>query len=439
MRNSPPESVRFTFFDRPRGATLLPLPSRKMRAAGIVVGIFFSIFAAIGVIQFVSLSGDRVKTVFDLSTFLFRGFWLLGWSFAVLFLGAVTMLLLFFGESARIEGEHLYIVARIGLLKIRSAYPLSRISDVRVEPPGIRPADIVHLRFNYCESSCNLGDSMTRVRACQLQKLLSGAVAGRTAIGEEGAVKKPEFCTIQIGPFAWQLRDKGLSAPPTPVIACSPPAKDHEAPRTQAPVSSLALICANLAPLAGVLFLGWDVGDLMVLFWCQNAVIGFYNVLKLAVVGKLAALLEIPVFIAHFGAFMSAHFLFVYYMFIGGHFTTHEPAVREALLTLFIPLWPAILMMFISHGISFAVNFIGRREYTRRKVADLMNEPYKRVLILHITIVFGGWIVMLLKSPLPALCLLLLLKTYIDLWAHRKERLRCASQPGPTTETPLRR
>lgn len=384
--------------------------------------IMFSIFAVIGIIQFISLCGDRVKTVFDLSTFLFRGFWVLGWSFGVLFFGAITMLLLFFGESARIEGDYLYIVPRIGFLKIRSAYLLSKISDVRVEPPGHRPGDVVHLRYNYCGSSCNLGDAMTRVRACQLQKLLSAAVVGRTAGGKEEPGQAPDFCIIQFGPFTWQPRNS-LSRPPSPVNSNIIPVKDHEASRPQTSISSLALICANLVPLVGVLLLGWNLGDMMVLFWCQNAVIGFYSILKLAVVGKLAAVFEIPLFISHFGAFMAAHFLFVYYMFIAGPSTTHEPFYREALMELFIPLWPAILMMFISHGLSFSFNFIGQKEYARLKVSALMSQPYKRLLILHLTIVFGGWLVMLLKSPLPALVFLLLLKTYIDLRAHRKERL----------------
>jgi hypothetical protein len=40
---------------------------------------------------------------------------------------------------------------------------------------------------------------------------------------------------------------------------------------------------------------------------------------------------------------------------------------------------------------------------------------------MHLTVIFGGWLVMLLKSALPALVLLVVLKTAADLRAHLKE------------------
>jgi hypothetical protein len=86
-----------------------------------------------------------------------------------------------------------------------------------------------------------------------------------------------------------------------------------------------------------------------------------------------------------------------------------------------VPLWPALLALLISHGISFWTNFIGEREYASRSVAEQMGEPYKRIILLHLTIIFGGGIILLLKSPLPALVLLVLLKTAMDLRAHHRE------------------
>ena len=35
---------------------------------------------------------------------------------------------------------------------------------------------------------------------------------------------------------------------------------------------------ANLIPLGGVLVLDWDLGEVITLFWAENAVIGFYSV-----------------------------------------------------------------------------------------------------------------------------------------------------------------
>ncbi len=45
--------------------------------------------------------------------------------------------------------------------------------------------------------------------------------------------------------------------------------------------SGLALIAANLLPLLGVIFLGWDAFAILLLYWAENVVIGAINVLKI--------------------------------------------------------------------------------------------------------------------------------------------------------------
>ena len=87
-----------------------------------------------------------------------------------------------------------------------------------------------------------------------------------------------------------------------------------------------------------------------------------------------------------------------------------------------MPLWPALLALFVSHGISFALNFLGRREYQHMTVQKLMAAPYGRIVMMQFTLIFGGWVVMLLNNPLPALVLLIVLKVAADLRAHYGER-----------------
>ena len=55
-------------------------------------------------------------------------------------------------------------------------------------------------------------------------------------------------------------------------------------------VTLAALIIANLIPVFGVLQLDWDVGAIVVLYWCENLVIGFYTLIKLFMAGGLHAL-----------------------------------------------------------------------------------------------------------------------------------------------------
>src|SRR6185503_3557233 len=47
------------------------------------------------------------------------------------------------------------------------------------------------------------------------------------------------------------------------------------------PASAWVLVAANLLPLYGVLFWGWEVFPLLVLFWVENAVVGALNALRM--------------------------------------------------------------------------------------------------------------------------------------------------------------
>ena len=44
----------------------------------------------------------------------------------------------------------------------------------------------------------------------------------------------------------------------------------------------VALIVANLIPLIGVLFFGWSVWNILIVYWLENGIVGVFNVLKMA-------------------------------------------------------------------------------------------------------------------------------------------------------------
>ena len=118
--------------------------------------------------------------------------------------------------------------------------------------------------------------------------------------------------------------------------------------------SAIALVIANFVPLVGVLFFGWDLGEIMVLYWVESGVIAFYTVLKIAIVGKLAALVAAPFFVGHFGGFMTGHFLLIYALFLRGNSAGRMPGAAAELEAIFIPIWTSIAALFISHGVSFS-------------------------------------------------------------------------------------
>jgi hypothetical protein len=96
-------------------------------------------------------------------------------------------------------------------------------------------------------------------------------------------------------------------------------------------------------------------------------------------------------------------------------------APTDSLRAIFVPIWGSIAALFISHGVSFYTNFIGQREYEGARVSGLMTSPYNRVLVMHLTLLLGGWIILLFGTPTGALVVLVVLKTAVDLRAHRNE------------------
>src|SRR5256884_6222289 len=197
--------------------------------------------------------------------------------------------------------------------------------------------------------------------------------------------------------------------------------------------SLLVLLLANALPIAGVLFLGWTVFPLVLLYWLENVVVGGYNVARLLLAqprepaywaGKLFL---IPFFVVHVGMVTYIHGALVLALF-GPRGTkpfdlleTVPPAIRAN------PLGWAVASLVASHGLSFYWNYLRNGEYQRASLNALMMQPYSRVVVLRLPVLVGGWLVMAVGSPLPALVLLAVIKTAADLRSHQAERRKFAA------------
>lgn len=284
--------------------------------------------------------------------------------------------------------------------------------------------------------------------------------------------------------------------------------------------SAMALVLANLIPVVGVLFFGWSLITILVLYWVENGIVGFWNVLKIAMargtwipqlpdmpadaafvatgnphraaglqarwreaqaarsatIGAAQAMAILGAapriglsifFLVHYGFFWLGHGLFVFLFLptMAGAFGPGGPdpsclAGPPLMPGLpgdgdpgFLPgvgeldgscespmgqlLWGSVVLgavaLFISHGASFLFNYIGRREYLTKSPAQQMAAPYSRVVVLHLTIIFGGMVVAFLGAPIGALLVLVGLKTAFDLSLHLREH-RAAAQRSPGTQ-----
>jgi uncharacterized membrane-anchored protein len=85
-----------------------------------------------------------------------------------------------------------------------------------------------------------------------------------------------------------------------------------------------------------------------------------------------------------------------------------------------------------SHLYSFMRNYLGRGEYRRTIVTRQMFEPYARVVVLHLAILFGVFIAVGLGSNMGILVILVVGKTVLDLAFHLRERERNSKSSQPT-------
>lgn len=189
-----------------------------------------------------------------------------------------------------------------------------------------------------------------------------------------------------------------------------------------------SLVIVNLFPLLGALLFGWSLSDTIALYWFENVIVGFYNVLKmrratgvpldatnLKLNGKpYTASMKgslVGFFILHYGLFTTVHGIFVFVMF---------GTPQQSPISLLV----AFCALVLSHGISYQTNFVQKREFEKVSAPDLVFIPYKRIIILHIVIILGGFMVVVFGGALIAVVLLIILKTVVDLFSHSLEHTR---------------
>lgn len=264
-----------------------------------------------------------------------------------------------------------------------------------------------------------------------LVRLLTPFVARQ--IARELARKHPGLSAAEIGEKmradlpSGPEREEGERMIAAVVARLPPDSKEIPDEENQGNASACVLVAANLLPLYGVLVWNWEVFPLLVLFWMENVIIGVLNVARMLLFDPadltawLAKLFMVPFFCVHYGMFTFLHGVFVFGLFGGAKYRGNDLA--EPLLRALEQwnLWLPLGALAASHLFSFFWNYLWRGEFRRASVPQLMKRPYSRVVVLHLTIILGGFGVAALGSPVWALVVLIAIKVSLDLRAHRKE------------------
>lgn len=198
--------------------------------------------------------------------------------------------------------------------------------------------------------------------------------------------------------------------------------------------SGIALIAANLLPLYGVLAWDWPVYHVMALYWAENVVAGVFTLLRMVAANPWAGIPMGAFFCVHYGMFCFVHGIFVHTLFSGQGDAPWPPVGALVQTLLSTPtLLAGVLLMLASHGWSFATHALfAPRPDAPPDLRRIMLRPYGRMVILHVTILAGGFLAMQAGEPVLALAPLIVLKTIIDLYLHRRANLPAAVAPTPT-------
>lgn len=210
------------------------------------------------------------------------------------------------------------------------------------------------------------------------------------------------------------------------------------------------LVLSNLVPLAGVVLGAWDLPTILVLYWLENGIVGLFTVPRILLAAgptelsvplsgtrirlgpsvptfpKVQKAVLVPFFAFHYGMFWIVHGVFVFAI-AGGLFSPGVDPLATA-----GPRWDLVLIgaagLAASHGLSFWLNYLGRGEYRATAPSAQMGAPYGRVVILHLTIIFGAIAITVLGSPVGAIAVLVVVKTIVDLGAHLAEHRRASER-----------
>ena len=189
--------------------------------------------------------------------------------------------------------------------------------------------------------------------------------------------------------------------------------------------SVLTLIGANLVAIILAVVEGWDLHILMLIYWAQSVIIGYFSVRRMLDLKDFSTegmsqngrvLNATPATqkkIAHFFALHYGGFHLIYLAFI---FMDGREVFRENWLYMAI----CIAVFFYNHRYSFKAN---RKHDRSRKpnIGNIMFFPYARILPMHLTILAGGAIG---STSTGILILFLGLKTGADVIMHSIEHAK---------------
>lgn len=189
---------------------------------------------------------------------------------------------------------------------------------------------------------------------------------------------------------------------------------------------TMLILAGNLLPLLGALVAGWDAFVLIVFYWCETAVIGFWVCTRIALGGGAAtgftdksgrpvtAGVGLAIFLAlHAGIFMAVHLVFILTLFGGGWIgRIDRPAGFVSEVIVGTGLWLPLAGLFLLRGL---ITLSEMSASTRTE--PVVTGFYVRIVVMQFTVILAGFLALGIGGSLAGLVLLVAFKTIADLAA----------------------
>ena len=203
--------------------------------------------------------------------------------------------------------------------------------------------------------------------------------------------------------------------------------------------SLVMVVLANLVPVVGVFWFGWDAFVVVLSYWLEGAVVGLFTLIKIiwALPGynptpgtsvryerkgkdvsghftatQMSKRAVVPAFVGVYGGLMLFYGLLLM-MFLGGEptvekLTSRLSGVSTGLLTV-------LVLMLISHAWTFYMEFVRGPEWVKSDPVFHFWRPFGRFVLLQLLVVIGGVVTLGLSLPRFYLVLFIFLKTCGDM------------------------
>ena len=192
----------------------------------------------------------------------------------------------------------------------------------------------------------------------------------------------------------------------------------------------VAAIASAAVMAIGIVVFDWPAFTVLALFWLENVIIGGFTALRILAAGSRTeryaeSLVTAAFFTVHYGLFCVVHGIFVAMLF--GGIRTMSAASDPLFLMIGRVTGDRVGVLVVIAMVLAAALDAWRAMATLdvddpKAVRSIMSEPYGRIVVLHVVLLAGGFLMVALQLPSLAALLLVAFKLVYDLGVLRRGR-----------------